>query len=470
VLVSAEPSISATTAGTPTPHDRRWLIFGVVAVALFMSSVDSTIVSTALPDIHRSLRASINWAGWSITIYSLGMVVVLPIAGKVSDQFGRRRVFFFGIAVFTLTSIACGLAPNIYVLVAFRAIQALGGGAFTPSAAGIIADSFGGARDRAIGMFGSIAGAGQIVGPVLGGVIVGYLSWRWIFFVNVPTGLVLLVLVRRFIPESARRAGGKVDLRGLSYMIAFVLVAMFAITDLGSGHTTADDPSVVVPGAIALALLYVFFHHARTFAEPFIPLRLLLGRGFAVMNIENLLWGVVGFGVSTLVPLYARDRYHLAALNSGTLLTARAIGMIAIGGAATFALRRTGYRPPLFLGFSLVAAGVLVMSVAPRFGLGPYLWLSVGAGLTGLGNGAANPATRNACLQLEPESVAAITGLRLCFIYVGMIFSVTIATSILNRSATPGLAQAHIMWVVAGIIAVVMMPLILRIPEHKGSW
>ena len=183
-----------------------------------------------------------------------------------------------------------------------------------------------------------------------------------------------------------------------------------------------------------------------------------------------VLWGIVGFGVASLAPLYAEDRYHLAPLSAGTLLAARGVGAIVIGAAAAMALRRTGYRLPLAAGFIVVAVGTVAMAISPRLGLSPYVWLSIGAGLTGLGNGLANPASRNACLQVAPNEVAALTGLRQMFVFMGIIFSVSTVTAILNRSADPGIAQAHILWVVAGVLLVVMVPLVFRVPEHKGSW
>lgn len=446
------------------------MIFAIVAVALFMSSVDATIVATALPAIHHSLHASINWAGWTITIYTLGMVVTLPIAGQISDQFGRRRIFLYGVLLFTGASLLCGLATNVYVLILFRAIQAIGGGALQPSAAGVVADHFGKDRDRAIGLFGTFASGGQVVGPVFGGLLVGYLSWRWIFFVNVPVGVVLLGFIAKFIPESARTERKRPDIRGLMLLASFVLTANFGITNFGGRHTPLDAPLFLIPEVVSLILLYLFVQHTRHALEPFIPVRFFRARGFAVMNSLNLFWGMCGFGVASLVPLYAEQRYHLSALNSGTLLTARGVGAIAIGAIAAYGLRRTGYRIPLIAGFVLVAAGTLLMSVAPRWGMNPYAWLSVCAGVTGLGNGSANPASRNACLQVAPNEVAAISGLRQMFIYMGITFSVSIVTAILNRSANPGLAQAHIFWVVAGFLVVVMVPLVFRVPEHKGAW
>jgi EmrB/QacA subfamily drug resistance transporter len=448
----------------------RQLVFAIVAIALFMCSVDLTIVATALPAIHRGLRASINWVGWTITIYGLAMVVALPIAGKFCIQFGRRRVFLFGIVTFTAASLLCGFATDIYVLIFFRAVQAIGAGALQPSAAGLIADHFGKDRDRGIGMFGAVSSAGQVVGPIFGGLIVGYLSWRWIFFVNVPIGVVLVLLTVRYIPESRGQAAEKTDVVGLLLMAFMVLTAIFGITSLGDGRTQVYDPIFLAPELCAVVLLVLFVRHTRSAAAPFIPVRLLVGKGFAVMNWVNLLHGVVTFGIAALVPLYAEQRYHLAALSAGTLLTARAIGMIAVGTVAAFTLRRTGYRMPMMLGFSTVALGTLLMSVSPRWGVSPYVWLSVSVGIAGLGLGAVNPAASNACLQIAPDQAAAITGLRVMFINLGVIFSVSVTTAILNRSSTPGITQAHVFWAAAAVVFLVMVPLCRRVPEHKGGW
>jgi EmrB/QacA subfamily drug resistance transporter len=468
-------SSAVTTVTTEqAPRERvvsRGVLFGTVAVALFMSSIDSTIVATALGTIHRSLHASINWAGWSITIYSLGMVVSLPVSGRVGDQFGRRKVFFCGVALFTAASLACGLASDIYLLIVFRLVQALGGGALQPSAAGIVAAHFGKDRDRAIGLFGTVASGGQVVGPVIGGLLVGYLSWRWIFFVNVPIGIVLLWLVTQVVPESRLDdMRSRIDVRGLMLLASSVFALTFGITNIGNRTTTFVDPIFLVPVLAGLALLAGFIFHTRYSAEPFIPARLFKARGFAVMNVQNLGWGAVGFGFATLVPLYAEQRYGLGPLNAGTLLAARGVGALAVGAMAAMALRRTGYRLPLAFGFILVAGGTAMMAIAPRWGITPYVWLAIGAGFTGIGNGAANPASRNACLQVAPDEVAAISGLRQMFIYIGIIFSVSTVTAILSRSAHPGITQAHIMWVVVAIILGVMLPLVLRVPEHKGNW
>jgi EmrB/QacA subfamily drug resistance transporter len=453
--------------GHGSSKDRRKLIFAIVSIGLFMASVDQTIVATALPAIERELHAAINWSGWTISIYALGQVIAMPMAGKISDMYGRKKVFMISAAVFTFSSLCCGLAPNIELLLLARFIQALGGGAFMPSATGIVSDHFGEQRDRAVGMFTSIFPIGGIVGPVLGGLFVSYWSWRGIFLVNVPIGLALIALTWRFIPASALRPASRIDLRGIILLAALIFSGMFGITYLGSGSVPLDSPVFLAAVACAVALGVVFMRHSRTYPAPFVPYRLLRGRGFGIMNLINYLYGAAALGFAALVPLYASDRYGISALASGTLLTARAVGMIAVAGVAALTLRRTGYRWPMVLGFIVLALGLVLMAVdAP---ISPYAWLAIGAAFTGLGMGLSVPAANNASLQLAPESVAAIAGLRGMFRQSGAITAVSVTTAVIGRSSHPGLEQAHVLLVFAAML-LLMLPLVRLVPEHRGSW
>ena len=271
--------VSQPAAGSESPKDRRRLIFAIVSIGLFMASVDQTIVATALPAIERELHAAINWSGWTISIYALGQVIAMPMAGKISDMYGRKKVFMISAAVFTLSSLCCGLAPDIELLLLARFVQALGGGAFMPSATGIVSDHFGEQRDRAVGMFTSIFPIGGIVGPVLGGLFVSYWSWRGIFLVNVPAGLVLIALTARFIPASPLRSSSRIDLRGIFLLAALIFSGMFGITYLGIGSVPPDSAVVLGCLAGAVVLGFVFLRHSRTYPAPFVPYRLLRGRG-----------------------------------------------------------------------------------------------------------------------------------------------------------------------------------------------
>ncbi len=437
-------------------------------MALFMSSIDQTIVATALPAIEHDFRAHINWSGWTITVYSLGQVLAMPLAGKISDQFGRKKVFLISAVVFTAASLSCGFAPNIETLVVLRAIQAIGGGAFMPSATGIVSDHFGRDRDRALGMFASIFPIGGIVGPIIGGAFVAAWSWRGIFLVNVPIGAALIALALVFIPTSRTRVVSRTDLRGVVLLGVLILSAMFGITCLGSATTSLASPVFLVSEAIAVVAGWLFLRHAGRHPAPFVPIRLLRGRGFGAMNLINMLYGAAALGFGALVPLYAEDRFGIRPLEAGTLLTARAIGMICVAALAVAALRRTGYRLPMIVGFVIVFAGLIVMSTTPR-GVSPYLWLTVAAAVTGLGMGLSVPASNNASMQLAPDQVAAIAGLRGMFRQSGAIMAVSITTTVVARSTHPGIAQAHIFMIFA-VLLVVAVPLVFFVPDHHGSW
>jgi EmrB/QacA subfamily drug resistance transporter len=479
VTKTSQPDGSGPTA----PKDRRKLIFAIVSIGLFMASVDQTIVATALPAIEKELHATINWSAWTISIYALGQVIAMPMAGKISDMYGRKKVFMISAAVFTLASLCCGFTPNIAVLLVARFIQALGGGAFMPSATGIVSDHFGEQRDRAVGMFTSIFPIGGIVGPILGGLFVSYWTWRGIFLVNVPIGIALILLTQRFIPASALRPSSRIDLAGIGLLAGMIVTGMFGITYLGSGSVPLYSPVFLGGVACAVVFGFLFVRHSKRDAAPFVPYRLLRGHGFAIMNLINFLYGAAALGFAALVPLYATDRYGISALGSGTLLTARAVGMIAIAGVAAMTLRRTGYRWPMIIGFVVLAAGLLMMAFAAPFS--PYAWLAIGAALTGLGMGLSVPASNNASLQLAPDQVAAIAGLRGMFRQSGAIMAVSVTAAVIARSAgaaaaigtaasasadaSAGAVQGHTFVVFAAIL-VVTLPLVRLVPEHHGSW
>jgi EmrB/QacA subfamily drug resistance transporter len=463
------PAAPLTRSSTVVVTGRsRWLLFGVVSVALFMASIDGTIVATALSTLDHVLHAPVNWTGWTITAYSLGQVVALPVAGRISDQYGRKRVFVAAIVVFTVMSLLCGLSVSIYMLIPLRALQAIGGAAFLPSATGIVADGFGPDRDRAIGMFTSILPAGALVGPVLGGVFIHYWTWRGIFLINVPIGIVLTVMALRVIPASAAKPTARTDFIGVAQLGVAILGIMYAITALGNGHTSVWSAEFGVPVVVAVGTGVFFVRRAARIPVPLIPLNLVWGQGFLVMNSLNFILGAGAFGIGALIPLYAQERYRISVLQSGTLLSARAVGMIVVGALSAYMLRRTGYRAPIAVGMSVIGLGILMIAVHPLVA-SPYWWLAVGGLGAGVGVGIAAPATNNASLALAPEHVAAIAGLRGMFRQSGAIIGVSVATALAARSHTPSLALVHVFLALAALM-VLTLPLVYFVPEHRGAW
>jgi MFS family permease len=451
---------------------RRGVIFAIIALALMMMAIDSTIVATALHSLQHDLNAPINWAGWTITAYSFGFLLMLPVTGKLSEQYGRRRVFLFSVAAFTIASLLCGLSTNIYTLVALRAVQAAGGAGFTPSATGLVIDHFGTERDRAVSLFGSIFPIGALIGPIFGGIFVTYWSWRGIFFVNVPLGLTSVYLAHRFIPPdvlSSRKKKSKMDWPGMSALGIGLFTAMMAISSLGEPGISVWSPSFAAYGVVAVAALWWFLHHIHGRTAPFIDPELIHGANFGVVNIVNAIYGGVRSGMIALLPLYAINRYGVDALSSGTLLIAQGVATILFSLMAALGIRRTGYRLPLYAGGAVVGLGVALLAVQPIGGLSPYAWLAAAAFLIGMGGGGLNPASRNAGLQLAPDRSSTLAAVRTMSLQIGQITTVSVVTAILTRATNPGAAQA-LVYMVSALVFFVAMPLVARIPEHKGAW
>lgn len=457
----------------------RRTIFFIVASIMSMGAIDQTIVATALPTLRRDLHAQINWSSWTITIYQLGQVIAMPITGRVSDQFGRKRVFVIAIVIFVGASLACGISTNIYELVFFRAIQALGGGAFMPSATGIVADTFGKNRDRAIGMFTSIVPIGSMLGPVIGGSMISYWTWRGVFLVNVPIGAIGLVYAIRSIPTSPKRESGPADYLGMALIAAVILPMMFGITELGIGHTGFASPQFLIPEIIAVAFSFVYVRHAGRAPVPIINIKLLRTRSYFVVNLVAGIYGGCALGIGTLVPLYGEDRYGLTPVQVGSLLTARAIGVIMLAGITAFAMRRIGYRIPMIFGFVFAAFGMYLLTISPPM-FGTYGWLAFASMLMGIGIGVSAPATNNAALAHNPEEIASTAALRGTFRQLGGIVSISIATAYASRAAfatahasaamNSGIALSHVFLVYTVVLVVLVIPLVFLIPNQKGSW
>jgi EmrB/QacA subfamily drug resistance transporter len=433
-------------------------------MAILMVSIDGTIVATALPTLTRELHTSLAWSTWTITIYNLGQIVSLPIAGRMSDSLGRRRMFLVYVGVFTLSSLLAGLANNIYVLIAFRFVQALGGGGLMPSTMGVVSDLFTKERDRALGLVSSFFPLGALLGPTLGGFIVTYFSWREIFFVNVPVGAVLLVLLWIVLPAGRRAASARIDALGAALLGAALLSVMFGLNQFSDGGAGSPLPWSL----LALGILFGtgFLLQQRRAPQPILPPQLLRRPAFVVINGINLLYGAAAFGIFTLVPLYAQLAYGLSPLAAGSLLSVRAVGMAVLSVISSLLLRRVGYRAPMVLGFLVLAAGLFLIwlpSPLPR----PFTWLGLSALVCGVGVGIAGPPSNNAAVQLMPDQVAAISGLRAMFRQTGGIIAITLTAVTIGEGPGAGHALGRVFLIFA-ILTVLLVPAIFRVPERRA--
>src|SRR5438067_1576767 len=241
-----------------------------------MASIDATIVTVAIPTMLREMRTSLPLVTWSLTSYQLTQTIVLPLSGRLADKWGRKRIFLAAVVLFSIGSAGAGLSPSIYVLIFFRVLQGAGGGMFFPSAAGVVGEVFPeGRRQTAIGLFVTIFQVGGVIGPNLGGVVIDNLSWRWIFFVNLPVGLAILLLGFPLVPadrQKADRVLRGIDSMGAALFAAAMFSLLFGLTYLAN-HP--DQPGNAIPWTFlgcGFVLLVAFVRQEKRAPEPIIDL------------------------------------------------------------------------------------------------------------------------------------------------------------------------------------------------------
>lgn len=452
------------------PDRQAYFIFGIVALALLMASIDATIVAVSLPTLLVDLRTNLAWVSWTMTGYQFSQSIAMPMAGKLSDEWGRKRLFIIAAAVFTASSIAAGLAPNVYWLIVFRVIQGLGGGAFLPSATGIISDAFGVRRTTAIGLFGSIFPIGGILGPNIGGFIIDHFSWRWIFFVNVPIGLALILLGLLVLPKGNIAAvSRRIDAVGAGLFSGAILSVLYALTSWAN-RPEGIEAMTLVFFAVGAALFVVLVWHERRTEQPMIDLALVRARPFLAVNVFNLVLGAVIFGFFSFIPYYATVAYGMTAGQSGLVLTPRSLAMMITSAVSSFLIIRLRYRLPMVIGLVIMAASLFLLGQGYHsesmlgFNLGDLALLATLVMLGGIGMGIANPAANNAALDLLPDKIAAVAGLRGMFRSVGGVLGTAALALALSRASDKAQGLETI-FIVLGVLLLLLIPVVFLIPD-----
>ena len=452
----------------------RSLAFANISLGILMASLDVTMVAVAFPHFTRELGTNILWAGWTMSIYTLAMTMVMPLAGKLSDSLGHRRIFLFSMILFTGSSALCGIAPNIYILILLRFFQGIGGGSFLPSATGIVSDLFPENRQRYIGLLTSVFPIGGIIGPNLGGWIVERYSWRYIFYINVPIGIVLLVVGWLFLQGTQAKGRLQIDYRAAAIFMAGIFLMMLGLNSIAEYSGTVARLLASACILVGIALIWSFLRFQRKSSHPILDTTLLESRPFLAANVFNLLMGMTSFGVFSFIPLYAVSVYGFSALGSGMILTPRSVGGIAAAALTSFALTRWGYRRPLIWGLilaslttSLLGLGLLAWGWVGGM-VGKIAFLGILMLIGGVGMGMMMPPSNNACIELMPDKVATITGLRGMFRTVGGILGISFITMILHLSTDPVIGF-RVAFCSYGLGMLMGLPLIFMMPEGRGG-
>jgi EmrB/QacA subfamily drug resistance transporter len=462
--------VTTTLAGRPADDrlDPAFLRLALVMMTGVLAVVfDTTIVSVALRSLAADLRAPIETIQWVTTGYLLALGIAVPVTGWLADRFGGRRVWLAALAVFLLGSLASSLAQSAGGLIAARVVQGIGGGLMLPVMQTVLVRAAGGRNlGRATATIALPALLGPVFGPLLGGLIVEHLSWRWIFWVNIPFCVAALVLAWWLMPVDAGDRGHRLDAVGLALLSPSIAALLYGLSRVGVVGTVADA-SVLLPLAAGLVLLVAFTAHALRDRDPLLDLRLFRVSSFSTSTALMFLSGFVLYGALLLVPLYFQDVRGHDPLWTGLLLAPQGIGVLLSRGLAGSLTDRIGPRWVVATGLALAAVGTLPFALA---GAGTSEWeLAAALVVRGVGLGAVTlPVFATAYEGLDRARIPDASVITRSAQQVGGSFgSAVLALILVNQVAGTAGYRTTFWWTIA--FTAVAGALALRLPTHTGQ-
>ena len=444
-----------TSAQLPGPgpalgSGRRALMLAVCCMSLFMVGLDNTIVNVGLPSIGRSLHAGVSGLQWTVAAYTIVLAALLMFSGALADRVGRRTIFQVGLSLFTLGSWMCSLAPSLGWLIGFRVLQGVGGSMLNPAALGIITNTFTGKaeRARAIGIWDGVFGLSMAMGPLLGGILVGSVGWRGIFWANIPVGLAAISLTALFVPDSKAPRSRRSDPVGQALLIAMLGGLAYAIIE---GPSLGwRSPFILGAFGLAVAALAVLLAYEPRHPQPMLDLRLFRSIPFAGANLTAVCAIAAMAGFLFLSSLYLQDVRGLSALQAGLMLLPMPAVMALCAPLAGRMVARHGSRLPLVIaGAALTLSCALLSQITS---MTPVTYLICAYALFGVGTGMVSSPITNGVMSGVPKSQAGMaSGLNSASRMLGQSLGVAIVGSVLAASMhgsiqTTFVHASHVGW------------------------
>jgi EmrB/QacA subfamily drug resistance transporter len=418
-------------------HDRtRWPALYVLCAGSLMIVLDTTIVNVALPSIRTDLGFSQTSLAWVVNAYLLTFGGFLLLGGRLGDLFGHRRLFLAGITLFTLASAACGLAGSQNFLIAARAVQGLGGAVASAVSLSLMMNLFTSPADRAkaMGVFGFVASGGGSIGVLLGGVLTGTINWHWIFLVNLPIGVAVVILSLRLLPTAHVSTSGRIDVAGAVAVTAALMLAVYAIVNGNQNGWTSGRTLGLLAGAVALLVAFLLIE--SRISSPLVPLRLFRLRNLSTANVVGVLWAAAMFAAFFLSALYLQIVLGYSPLQVGLAFLPGnlVMGVLSLGFSAKLVMRY-GIKRPLAAGLLIAATGLALFARVPVDG---HFLVDVLPGmlLIGLGAGIAfNPVLLAAMSDVAPEESGLASGVvNTAFMMGGALGLAVLASVAASRS------------------------------------
>lgn len=421
--------MNAQSSEINTHTKKRWTILSIVVLSVFMSTLDGSIVNVALPTMAKSLNVTSGAIAWVVSVYLIAVSATMLLFGRLGDIWGKTNVFLFGIALFTIGSFLCGITYSLGILLLARIIQAVGAAGMMANSQGIITHVFPAQeRGRALGITGTFVALGSLAGPSLGGIIVSYTSWEYIFWINVPVGIIVLILGLKLLPRGDRKVDEKFDIPGAFLIVTTISLLFGTLGQIGS--IGFGSPVILTCLAVTVLLFIIFLKIENKTDMPLLELKLFRNKWFSISIICSFISFVAIFCSNIVMPFYLQDILPFTPGQAGAFLSIYPLILALTAPISGFLSDKIGSEILTLCGLSLISLGLFLMSTLTEHP--SYIAMGIFVAIMSLGNGLFQSPNTSLVMSTLPVNKLGIGGGINAFVRnLGMICGITLANTLL---------------------------------------